>query len=455
LLEYSQNNTSDDKNSCGALASFAEQAGYDGALIFTDQSGVPTCEVGSISADVKMQMLDGMPEAVQPLADNNGIIVNVDDDQNQLAGSFFIGQQSLLALADPQDEMPLSHIALRLGNKDIFIKELPIRRKSRLQDEMTAAQTILGMQLVMQLPKQPRVSPNYFLRILLVMMTVFAAMIGWVIVNQMLLQPVKALQKKMRNYGPGNIINPLPVTKMMAPEIRELDTAFDHLAVKVNDDKQAIADNLDEQIKLTREVHHRVKNNLQIITSLLNLHSRGIDDQKLKDHYRMVQRRVDALAVVHRNHFAQGEAAYGIALRDLITEILSSFRTRKGDDITARTEIKCLRHKVEQDTAMPVAFLLTELMEVAETLNSDSNSGVIIEASPRTTGTTLYLQLSSPLFAGEKAVNALGQTNIDKVITGLCRQLRTELVHDVETGSIAITIPIIADGYTSTPDGPK
>jgi two-component system, sensor histidine kinase PdtaS len=75
-----------------------------------------------------------------------------------------------------------------------------------------------------------------------------------------------------------------------------------------------------------REVHHRVKNNLQVVASLLNLHARGAKTEDASAAYASIQRRVDALAVVHRNHYAELEENRGVALKPLISELGANLR---------------------------------------------------------------------------------------------------------------------------------
>ena len=83
---------------------------------------------------------------------------------------------------------------------------------------------------------------------------------------------------------------------------------------------------VERQTRLVREVHHRVKNNLQVVASLLNLHSRGSPNEEVAAAYASIQRRVDALAVVHRNHFAELEENKGVALKPLISELAANLR---------------------------------------------------------------------------------------------------------------------------------
>ncbi|HEY0468614.1 MAG TPA: PAS domain S-box protein, partial [Polyangiaceae bacterium] len=83
---------------------------------------------------------------------------------------------------------------------------------------------------------------------------------------------------------------------------------------------------LQEREVLLQEVHHRVKNNLQVVASLINLHARGAKNDDIAAAYASIQRRVDALSVVHRNHFAELEENRGVALKPLISELATNLR---------------------------------------------------------------------------------------------------------------------------------
>ena len=60
-----------------------------------------------------------------------------------------------------------------------------------------------------------------------------------------------------------------------------------------------IEERIHEKDTLLKEVHHRVKNNLQTVSSLLSLQSRGIEDEKVKNLIKSSQNRVIAMAMVH------------------------------------------------------------------------------------------------------------------------------------------------------------
>src|SRR6185312_4278024 len=88
---------------------------------------------------------------------------------------------------------------------------------------------------------------------------------------------------------------------------------------------------LEGQRRLVREVHHRVKNNLQVVASLLNIHGRSASAAEARAAYAGIGRRVGALSIVHRNHYAEMEENRGISLRPLITEMAAELRATAPD----------------------------------------------------------------------------------------------------------------------------
>src|SRR3546814_108931 len=106
--------------------------------------------------------------------------------------------------------------------------------------------------------------------------------------------------------------------------------------------------------------------NLQVISSLINFHARGARSAEVVTAYASIQRRVDALAVVHRNHFAEMEENRGLSLRSVIGELSSNIRATAPDE-SARMGIvlDVEPFLISQDAAIAVAFIITEIVELA------------------------------------------------------------------------------------------
>jgi HAMP domain-containing protein len=163
-------------------------------------------------------------------------------------------------------------------------------------------------------------------RVLLVLMWIAAAAIGWFVVDILLIRPLRRLRTSVGNYQPGEVLDMKRFGAIPAQEIRELGETFQQITRTVQIHEADLAEGLVRQTKLTREVHHRVKNNLQVISSLINFHARGAKSAEATEAYASIQRRVDALAVVHRHHYAELEENRGLELRSVIGELAANIR---------------------------------------------------------------------------------------------------------------------------------
>ena len=138
-----------------------------------------------------------------------------------------------------------------------------------------------------------------------VLMWVAATLLSWLLVRRLFLVPLAGLQRAVSEYQPeGEGLN-LPTKLGVASEVRDLCEAFERAVDRIEGAEREALDALDGQRRLVREVHHRVKNNLQVVASLLSIHGRSASKQEAKDAYSAIGRRVDALSVVHRHHYAE------------------------------------------------------------------------------------------------------------------------------------------------------
>ncbi len=145
------------------------------------------------------------------------------------------------------------------------------------------------------------------------LMWVVAAVLSWLLVRRLLLLPLGRLQRAVAEYQPGDGALVLPQRLGGAEEILSLGGAFERAVDRLEQSELQMGEALHGQRRLVREVHHRVKNNLQVVASLLNIHGRSATTPESRAAYAAIGRRVDALSVVHRNHFAEVEETRGIA----------------------------------------------------------------------------------------------------------------------------------------------
>jgi two-component sensor histidine kinase len=119
---------------------------------------------------------------------------------------------------------------------------------------------------------------------------------------------------------------------------------------------------LQEKEVLIREVHHRVKNNLQIICSLLNLQAGHLKDESLLRIFQDAQNRVRAMAVVHEKlYFSANLARLRIDeyVGGLVEHLLYSYPGASGH-ISAIKDVESIG--LDLDTAIPLGLLISELV---------------------------------------------------------------------------------------------
>ncbi len=110
-----------------------------------------------------------------------------------------------------------------------------------------------------------------------------------------------------------------------------------------------------------QEIHHRVKNNLQIVASLLNLQASRIRLPEAKAEFQSARDRVRALATVHRHLYAHGELNT-INMRIFLTDLCGPLFQAMGEtgDERIKLEIDAPELQMSSDQAVPLSLIVTE-----------------------------------------------------------------------------------------------
>ncbi len=122
---------------------------------------------------------------------------------------------------------------------------------------------------------------------------------------------------------------------------------------------------LHEKEILLKEIHHRVKNNLQIISSLLSLQSGSIDDPRVMDQFQDSQNRVRSMALIHERLYRSDNLAqieFGTYLRELTASLVQTYRRPFGQTTLA---VEADPVMLDIDTAIPCGLIVNELVSNA------------------------------------------------------------------------------------------
>jgi two-component sensor histidine kinase len=301
---------------------------------------------------------------------------------------------------------------------------------------------IAGLVLRTSTPSAPITSSLIVALALPLLMWLAAVVLGWFIVDRLLIRPLRRLRAVVATYRPGEVLDISQVEAAPAQEIRDLADTFEAITRTVATHEAGLAEGLVRQTKLTREVHHRVKNNLQVISSLINFHARGATGPEAMAAYSSIQRRVDALAVVHRHHFAELEENRGLNLRTMIGELAANIRATAPEGAAGiGISLDVAPLLVNQDVAVAVAFLVTETIELA--MNCDPAAQIRVAIKPAEQESRAVVRVISRALVETDELRHLIGKRYGRVMEGLARQLRAPLHHDPLTGAYEIAIPIV------------
>ncbi len=346
--------------------------------------------------------------------------------------------QTLARFADPAGYGSAYRMSVDIDDAPLVIADRNGDTSFARTENVTIPVGLASMSLSMTVASAPFGFAEALLTFLPLLMWASAAAVGFYVVDRLLIRPLKVLRASVASYEPGS--SRLTLSRTPAIEIRELESSFTAFADRLAERERELEGALADQMRLTREVHHRVKNNLQVIASLISLHARDSVSADAELAYASIQRRVDALAIVHRNHYAELEQNHGIEVKSLLSELLGNFRANpKPAAVAPAMTLAAISMNVSQDTAIPLAFLFTEIAEMA--LFGDPSAPIAVSLTASETPGLATLDIASTAL-GAPAEGA--QTSSLRIIEGLARQLRTPLRFDPERHAYTIEFAVAA-----------
>ena len=174
--------------------------------------------------------------------------------------------------------------------------------------------------------------------------------------------PLRRLNDSVHHWRAGDEFSPGNLTG--APdEVRQLATSFAEATAGLRNKEAELIRAYERQTLLMLEVHHRVKNNLQIVASLLNLQASRIRAPEARAEFQAARDRVRALATLHRHLYADGEL-HTLNMRSFLVEMCGQLFQAAGE--TEGTRIKLLIEapdmRLSSDEAVPLALIVTEIV---------------------------------------------------------------------------------------------
>ena len=211
-----------------------------------------------------------------------------------------------------------------------------------------------------------------------------------------------------------------PIQAENAPsEIRHLAKTMDELADNIARRDAALTEALQEKDALLREIHHRVKNNLQIISSLLSMQQRVVDDPGARAALGDTRQRISALALIYRTLY-QGEdvrhAEAEVFLSELVGHLVAS-ESLRGPLVKSSIEADPL--SIDPEKLAPMALWLVEAISNAQK-HAFAGRGGELKVRFRVNGDTSTLEVEDDGPGMGEVNTGVGLT----LMTAFAKQLR-------------------------------
>ncbi|MFW8633538.1 sensor histidine kinase [Cribrihabitans pelagius] len=180
--------------------------------------------------------------------------------------------------------------------------------------------------------------------------------------QRLVVRHLSALRTAMRRYALGERADARLELSHPPREFEEAQQSFNRMVTILSEAERRREQDLVEKTVLLREVHHRVKNNLQMIASIMNMQSRSAHSMEARNMLAQLQRRVRGLATIHRSLNTNPDITT-VDSRELINGLvdeIGSINPSHGPGVEIGRDV--IEAPLSQDQAVTLSMLFSEAM---------------------------------------------------------------------------------------------
>ena len=201
--------------------------------------------------------------------------------------------------------------------------------------------------------------------------------------------------------------------------------------IKIND---LLRNQNEEKEFLLKEVHHRVKNNLEIISSLLALQSSQIEDQNVLNVMEASQHRIHSIGMIHKKLYA-GENLAAIEMKDYFSHLADYIVDAFGMQNQVDIAVNMKELELDVDIAIPIGLIVNELLVNSLKYAFPDNRRGKIHISLKQTGTLVQLDVKDDGIGHKKENKAIETGFGTRLIKLLTKQLEGKMLLNIDQGT--------------------
>ena len=192
------------------------------------------------------------------------------------------------------------------------------------------------------------------------LMWIASLSVAFLAARRLVINPIYTLRSSIRRFALGDRSFPTALPSGAPLELQDVIGTFNKLEMIIGRNEAALAAIADDKLLLLREVHHRIKNNLQMISSIINIQRRKSDDDGVRLVLRSLQDRVLSIAAIDQSLYLNGDV-WDVRADDLIRSIIDrliSVNLETGHQVDVTTDYDAVL--LHADQIGPLSLLANE-----------------------------------------------------------------------------------------------
>lgn len=277
-----------------------------------------------------------------------------------------------------------------------------------------------------------------------ILMWIASLVVAFWSINRLAIRYIRKLGRQMRLFAYNRSMPRSAMGQGVPKEFVDIQTAFMGMAESIIRDEASLEDSLREKNILLKEVHHRVKNNLQLISSIMNMQIRRAPTDESRLVLKRLQERILGLATVHKNLYqSQGLERFdaGALIEEIVGQLLV-VGLPAGSAITVEQSYAPVQ--LDTDDGAPLSLLVSEAvtnaMKYIGQATAQNPAELRIDLSQKDSETAVFKISNSVGVAPEAEGTGLGT----QLINAFARQLNAEVITEIEEGvhHLTLTFPV-------------
>lgn len=269
-----------------------------------------------------------------------------------------------------------------------------------------------------------------------ILMWLASVLVAYFAIDRVAVRHIRGLGQQMRRFATTRYVPDASVSRGMSSELVRMEEDFLAMADSILRDEAELENAVRQKNVLLKEVHHRVKNNLQMISSIMNMHIRKTKSPETQTVLRRLQERVLGLASIHRNLHQienQGRINTGPLIRDISDQLLASSMPQ---NLTVRVEKDIDDVVLYPDQSIPLTLLMSEALANALKFvqpTEEGGEGLVRLTLAREMDGRVTMEIANSL-AGEGVTPKEEDYESTGLGSQLIRAFAMQLGADTETG---------------------